>query len=93
MRLNRVLLEGAWLGEDKGVREFRKHVSWYLKGFAVGGETRQQLGLVSSLSELDDLLGTVDLNQAFPKMTLGAGYGDWNVPWAQWLTGGSVPTR
>jgi lipoprotein-anchoring transpeptidase ErfK/SrfK len=28
-----------------------------------------------------------------PKMTLGAGYGDWNVPWTQWLTGGTVPTR
>jgi lipoprotein-anchoring transpeptidase ErfK/SrfK len=28
-----------------------------------------------------------------PKMTLGAGYGDWNVPWTQWLTGGSVGTR
>ncbi|MEP7180451.1 MAG: L,D-transpeptidase, partial [Pseudonocardiales bacterium] len=28
-----------------------------------------------------------------PKMTLGAGYGDWNVPWTQWLTGGSVRTR
>ena len=40
----------AWLDEDKGAREFRKHVSWYLKGFAVGGETRQQLGLVSSLA-------------------------------------------
>lgn len=25
-----------------------------------------------------------------PKMTMGAGYGDWNVPWAQWLTGGTV---
>jgi lipoprotein-anchoring transpeptidase ErfK/SrfK len=28
-----------------------------------------------------------------PKMTLGAGYGDWNVPWSQWITGGAVPTR
>ena len=27
-----------------------------------------------------------------PPMTLGAGYGDWNVPWATWLTGGLVPT-
>ncbi|HEX2903386.1 MAG TPA: L,D-transpeptidase [Jatrophihabitans sp.] len=25
-----------------------------------------------------------------PAMTLGAGYGDWNVPWSQWLTGGAV---
>ena len=31
-------LMAAWLGEDKGCREFRKHVSWYLKGF--GGRRR-----------------------------------------------------
>jgi lipoprotein-anchoring transpeptidase ErfK/SrfK len=28
-----------------------------------------------------------------PRMSLGAGYGDWNVPWTQWLNGGAVPTR
>ena len=27
-----------------------------------------------------------------PAMSLGAGYGDWNVSWAQWQTGGLVPT-
>ena len=26
------------------------------------------------------------------KMQLGQGYGDWNVPWAQWQTGGAVAT-
>lgn len=25
-----------------------------------------------------------------PQMTMGAGYGDWNVSWTQWLTGGDV---
>lgn len=28
-----------------------------------------------------------------PKMTLGAGYGDWNLTWAQWQSGGAVPTH
>jgi hypothetical protein len=70
----------AWLGEDKGAREFRKHVSWYLKGFAVGGETRQRLGLASSLAELDDLLGTLDLSQGFPRETLGAPRGRLGSP-------------
>ena len=41
-------LMADWLGEDKGCREFRKHVSWYLKGFGVGGETRHRLALVST---------------------------------------------
>lgn len=31
-------------------------------------------------------------NAKGPTMQLGQGYGDWNVSWAQWLTGGLVPT-
>lgn len=27
-----------------------------------------------------------------PKMTVGKGFGDWNVAWSEWRTGGSVPT-
>jgi lipoprotein-anchoring transpeptidase ErfK/SrfK len=27
-----------------------------------------------------------------PAMTMGAGYGDWNVSWGEWQTGGLVPT-
>ncbi len=30
----------------KGVRDFRKHVAWYTKGFAVGGDTRRALAMV-----------------------------------------------
>jgi lipoprotein-anchoring transpeptidase ErfK/SrfK len=26
-----------------------------------------------------------------PAMTMGAGYGDWNVPWSEWQSGGAVP--
>ncbi len=46
----------AWFGDHKGVREFRKHAAWYLKGYPVGGEMRARLGMVGSLDELDDLL-------------------------------------
>ena len=28
-----------------------------------------------------------------PQMSLGAGYGDWNVSWAAWQTGGAIPTQ
>ena len=38
------------------MRDFRKHVAWYLKGFPVGSEIRRALAMVSSLAELDDLL-------------------------------------
>jgi nifR3 family TIM-barrel protein len=49
----------AWFGDGKGAREFRKHTSWYLKGYPVGGELRGRLGKMSSLEELTDLLGQI----------------------------------
>jgi hypothetical protein len=70
----------AWAGEDKGAREFRKHVSWYLKGFAVGGGTRHALALVSSLAELDDLLATLDPDEPFPEGSVGAPRGRLGSP-------------
>jgi lipoprotein-anchoring transpeptidase ErfK/SrfK len=27
-----------------------------------------------------------------PQMTMGAGYGDWNVNWAEWQSGGALAT-
>ncbi|MGH8939207.1 MAG: tRNA dihydrouridine synthase DusB, partial [Actinomycetes bacterium] len=60
--------------------EFRKHVSWYLKGFPVGGETRQALALVSTLAELDDLLATLDHDQPYPEGSVGAPRGRLGSP-------------
>jgi hypothetical protein len=60
-----------WAGERRGVTEFRKHVAWYLKGFAVGGELRAALACSSSLAELDDLLGKLDPDEPFPAAVLG----------------------
>jgi nifR3 family TIM-barrel protein len=54
------------MGPDKGIRDVRKHVAWYLKGFPVGPEIRRRLGLVSSLDELGELLATLDPEQEFP---------------------------
>jgi tRNA-dihydrouridine synthase len=59
-------LLSAHLGADKGIRDLRKHVAWYLKGFAVGSEVRRRLGLVASLDELDELLAMLDPEQGFP---------------------------
>ena len=79
MRRHAGLMAG-WLGEDKGLREFRKHVSWYLKGFPVGGELRHQLALVCTLAELDDLLATLDGTQPFPPSVVGAPRGRLGAP-------------
>jgi nifR3 family TIM-barrel protein len=44
-------------GEDKGVRDLRKHMAWYLRGFPVGSSLRQRFATVARLAELDDLIG------------------------------------
>lgn len=41
---------------DRGVRDFRKHVGWYLTGFPVGGEIRNQLATCDTVSDVDVLL-------------------------------------
>ncbi|GAA2916986.1 nifR3 family TIM-barrel protein [Microbacterium keratanolyticum] len=43
--------------EDRGCRDIRKHAAWYFKGYPVGGDLRAQLARVSSLAEIDDLVG------------------------------------
>lgn len=53
-------------GEDRALREMRKHMAWYLKGYAVGGELRRSLGLVSTLAEVNDRLAQLDLDQPYP---------------------------
>jgi hypothetical protein len=58
-------------GEERGCKEFRKHVSWYLKGFAVGGEVRRDLALVTTLAGLDALLVRLDADEPFPVAELG----------------------
>lgn len=60
-----------WLGEDRGLPDFRKHVAWYLKGFGVGGDLRAALGAVATRSELDDLLGKLNLSEPFPEDVVG----------------------
>jgi nifR3 family TIM-barrel protein len=54
------------LGADKGVRDLRKHMAWYLRGFPVGSVHRSRFGLVSTLDELDDLIAGLDHDAAFP---------------------------
>lgn len=60
------------MGEERGCKEFRKHVSWYLKGFRAGGDLRHALALVSTLAELDTLLAELDPDEPFPVSVLGA---------------------
>jgi nifR3 family TIM-barrel protein len=68
------------MGEERGCKEFRKHVSWYLKGFSAGGELRRSLALVSTLAGLDGLLERLDDTEPFPVAALGTPRGRQGSP-------------
>ncbi|MFA7324665.1 MAG: tRNA dihydrouridine synthase DusB, partial [Candidatus Nanopelagicales bacterium] len=59
-------------GDYKGIRDIRKHMAWYLKGFSVKQQIRQALGNVESLDQLDRLLAEIDPRQEF-NSEVGAG--------------------
>jgi nifR3 family TIM-barrel protein len=68
------------MGEERGCKEFRKHISWYLKGFSAGGELRRSLGLVSTLADLDGMLERLDPDEPFPVAELGTPRGRQGSP-------------
>jgi nifR3 family TIM-barrel protein len=68
------------MGEERGCKEFRKHVSWYLKGFRAGGELRRDLALVDTLANLDRLLDELDPAEPFPVAELGTPRGRQGAP-------------
>ncbi|CDO90898.1 transcriptional regulator [Mycobacterium triplex] len=61
----------AHFGEDKGMRDIRKHVGWYLHGFPAGSDLRRALALVKTLDELDALLDRLDGTVEFPETATG----------------------
>ncbi|RZV48854.1 MAG: tRNA dihydrouridine synthase DusB [Acidimicrobiales bacterium] len=67
-----------WLGEDRGTRDFRKHPGWYLKGFPVGSQVRQQLNQMKSRDEMLAVLGSL-ADEPFPpeaaRLTRGHSHG------------------
>ncbi|MDP9318216.1 MAG: tRNA dihydrouridine synthase DusB [Actinomycetota bacterium] len=69
-----------YMGEERGCKEFRKHIAWYLKGFRAGGELRQSLGLVDTLATVDALLGRLDPSEPFPVGELGSPRGRQGSP-------------
>ncbi|MDQ1673858.1 MAG: hypothetical protein QOC98_2420 [Frankiaceae bacterium] len=71
------------MGEERGCTEFRKHVSWYLKGFRAGGSLRHSLALVDSLAALDALLAELDPDEPFPVSELGSPRGRQGSPRAR----------
>ena len=67
-----VMLEHArllvdWLGDEgSAMRTFRKHSTWYTKGFRGGAALRERLMRVATLAALEDALAGADRDQPFP---------------------------
>jgi nifR3 family TIM-barrel protein len=60
------LLVEYFENEDRAMRDIRKHMAWYLKGFSVPREIRASLGMVGSLTEMEQLLSGV-ADQPYPQ--------------------------
>ncbi|MGZ4627189.1 MAG: tRNA dihydrouridine synthase DusB [Kineosporiaceae bacterium] len=52
--------------ERRACCDIRKHIAWYLKGYAVGHEARANLALVGALAEFDALVEGMDSDQPYP---------------------------
>lgn len=59
------------LGAEKGLRDLRKHMAWYLRGFPIGSDLRKQFAMVSGLGELADLIGQLDPTAPYPEEAEG----------------------
>jgi nifR3 family TIM-barrel protein len=92
MRRHAELL-GDHLGEERGCIEFRKHVAWYLKGFAAGSMVRERLGTISSYAALDELLAMLDPAEPYPVDQLGRPRGRQGTPKSVRLPDGWLDSR
>jgi nifR3 family TIM-barrel protein len=70
MREHARLLAG-WIGEREGLRAFRRHATWYTKGFRDSARLRQRLMQVHTLGQLADVLAQVDPALALPDCAMG----------------------
>ncbi|MFJ5861523.1 tRNA dihydrouridine synthase DusB [Pseudarthrobacter sp. NPDC092439] len=52
--------------EYKALREIRKHMAWYFKGYPVGGDLRAKLATVPTLEVLRSLLDELDPDVPYP---------------------------
>ncbi|MDQ0708158.1 MULTISPECIES: tRNA dihydrouridine synthase DusB [Arthrobacter] len=52
--------------EGKALRDIRKHMAWYFKGYVVGGDLRAQLAAVPDLATLRGLLDQLDMESPYP---------------------------
>jgi hypothetical protein len=55
-----------WMGEGPAMRAFRRHSSWYTKGFRGSARLRARLMTVGKLAELREAVEGLDRDERFP---------------------------
>ena len=55
-----------WMGERHAMRAFRRHSTWYTKGFRGSAQLRHRLMRITTLDGLVEALGDIDREQPFP---------------------------
>ena len=70
LMLEHAELLARWFGERSALRSFRKHATWYTKGFKGSAALRQRLTAVGSREELARVLAEVDPDEPFPERAL-----------------------
>ena len=56
-----------WQGGEERLAHFRKHLAWYLKGYAVGSAVRAAAGQVGTAAEIHALLDSLDPSLEAPE--------------------------
>ncbi|MET1001734.1 MAG: tRNA dihydrouridine synthase DusB [Acidimicrobiia bacterium] len=67
-------------GEEVGVRDFRKHIGWYLAGYPVGGVRRRRLTFATTATDLLTGLAELDPAIALPAAAIRLPRGHTNGP-------------
>ena len=67
----RLLVEFYDGDERMAVHDMRKHVAWYLKGFAVGGQVRRNFMACENLEDLDHCIADLDQDMPYPRAVAG----------------------
>ena len=68
--LDHARLLAAWVGEGHGMRVFRKHATWYTKGFPGSAQLRRDLTAIETLARLEEILAAADPQVPFPVSAL-----------------------
>ena len=60
----------AWQGETQAMRQFRKHASWYTKGFRHSARLRDALMRIETLADLKNIVSLADAAEPYPQQVV-----------------------